>query len=69
MLNMITILEKVAFLLLLLSVAIISVTGLTKLVPILRIYYDYPAQLSFMNVYAKRSLVPGAVIIDGMVST
>lgn len=51
------------------TAAIIFVIGLTKLVPILRIYYDYPAQLSFMNVYAKRSLVPGAVIIDGMVST
>ncbi|KAF3327607.1 actin-related protein 8 [Carex littledalei] len=33
--------------------------------PPFKIYYDYPAQLSFMNVYGKRSLVPGAVIIDG----
>ncbi|KAJ4773263.1 Actin family protein [Rhynchospora pubera] len=29
------------------------------------IYYDHPVQLSFMSVYAKRTLVPGAVIIDG----
>jgi hypothetical protein len=42
---------------------------LTELLQILRTYYDHPGQLSFMNVYAKRSVVPGAVIIDGMISS
>lgn len=73
---MIALLEKLAILWVkvLFETAIISwyyfvLIGLTELVQILRMYYDHPSQLSFMNVYAKRSRVPGAIIIDGMISS
>ncbi|KAJ3678368.1 hypothetical protein LUZ60_002171 [Juncus effusus] len=33
--------------------------------PPFKTYYDNPPQLSFMNIYAQRNLIPGSVIIDG----